>query len=34
MLEKAPQKDVVIKVRDLVVGFRDQNIHNHLDLDV
>jgi phospholipid/cholesterol/gamma-HCH transport system ATP-binding protein len=34
MLEKAPQKDVVIKVRDLVVGFRDQNILNHLDLDV
>jgi phospholipid/cholesterol/gamma-HCH transport system ATP-binding protein len=34
MLEKAPQKDVVIKVRDLVVGFRDQNILDHLNLDV
>jgi phospholipid/cholesterol/gamma-HCH transport system ATP-binding protein len=34
MIERTPQKDVVIKVRDLVVGFRDQNILDHLNLDV
>jgi phospholipid/cholesterol/gamma-HCH transport system ATP-binding protein len=35
MLEKSEsQKEVVIKVRDLVVGFGDRNVLNHLDLDV
>jgi phospholipid/cholesterol/gamma-HCH transport system ATP-binding protein len=35
MLEKAAQqKDVVIKVRDLVAGFGDRNVLDHLDLDV
>src|SRR6186713_3143332 len=29
-----PGKEVVIKVRDLVVGFRDTVILDHLDLDV
>lgn len=29
-----PKKTPVIKVRDLVVGFGDQNVLNHLDLDV
>jgi phospholipid/cholesterol/gamma-HCH transport system ATP-binding protein len=28
------EKDVVIKVRDLVVGFRETNVLDHLDLDV
>lgn len=28
------EKDIVIKVRDLVVGFGDQTVLNHLDLDV
>ena len=35
MLDKmADKKDVIIKVRDLVVGFRDVNVLDHLDLDV
>src|SRR6187455_106328 len=29
-----PSKEVVIKVRDLVVGFRDTVILDHVDLDV
>jgi phospholipid/cholesterol/gamma-HCH transport system ATP-binding protein len=32
--QTAPGKDVIIKVRDLVVGFRDHNVLDHLDLDV
>jgi phospholipid/cholesterol/gamma-HCH transport system ATP-binding protein len=34
MIEKTPQKDVIIKVRNLSVGFREANVLNHLDLDV
>jgi phospholipid/cholesterol/gamma-HCH transport system ATP-binding protein len=34
MIEKNPRSEVVIKVRDLVVGFRDTNVLDHLDLDV
>jgi phospholipid/cholesterol/gamma-HCH transport system ATP-binding protein len=34
MIEKAPQKDVIIKVRDLTVGFRENNVLDRLDLDV
>ncbi len=30
----APQREVVIKVRDLVVGFGDRLVMDHLDLDV
>jgi phospholipid/cholesterol/gamma-HCH transport system ATP-binding protein len=34
MVAKSPGKETVIKVRDLVVGFRDRNVLNQVNLDV
>src|ERR1044072_4704450 len=33
MIERKPQKETIIKVRDIVVGFRDPNLLDHLNLD-